>query len=374
MSKKVGIITMHRVLNPGSVLQAYALFKQVCKMGYECEIIDYQYPNAIHSEKDKECDSDLKKALKMLLLRIRFFILYRGRLQRKRYLRFINENLSLSKYYPTKESLFEDSPEYDVYMTGSDQVWNPGCMKGDESFFCAWKRDCKRISYASSFSTSIIPAIYKEHYSTYLSKYDFLGVREQAAVDIIKELTGKQSFVVCDPTMLLTKADYLPLLKFSKIHKKRPYILVYALTYAYNPYPQMETIIEMVKEKMGLPVVYLYTNSIDHYHYKGSITSAGPCEFIDLFMNASFVVTSSFHGTAFALNFGVPFYSIVPDSVSSDSRIMSLLQLVGASDRAIRVSQYKDSVDVDMDYMPISKLIENLRQDSYNFLEESLKH
>lgn len=374
MSKKVGIITMHRVLNPGSVLQAYALYKQVCKMGYECEIVDYQYPNAFHIDNNHGCKRGVSEKIKLLYQRIKFFILYRARLQKKRYVRFMDEYLSMSKFYSTKELLFKESPKYDVYLTGSDQVWNPKCMKGDDAFFCAWNSNGKKISYASSFSTSTIPDIYKEHYSLHLRKYDCLGVREQSAVEVIRNLTGKNSVVVCDPTMLLFKADYLPLLKHSRIHKNEPYILVYALTYAYNPYPQMDTIVKMVKGKMKLPVIYLYTNSVDNYHYRGAITSAGPCEFIDLFMHASFVVTSSFHGTAFALNFGVPFYSIVPDDVSADSRIMSLLQLVGASDRAIKVSQQINNVKVDMDYLPINKLIEEFRQDSNNFLKESLKH
>lgn len=365
---------MHRVLNPGSMLQAYALYKQVCKLGYECEIIDYQYPNAIHHSKSNANECNIIKTICLLLNRIKFFILYRGRVQRKRYMRFMHDNLLLSKYYPTKESLFNDSPKYDIYLTGSDQVWNPKCMKGDESFFCAWKHDCKRISYASSFSTSIIPDVYREHYRSHLKKYDYLGVREQTAVDILKNLTGRDSVVVCDPTMLLSKADYSPLLKCSRIHKKKPYILVYALTYAYNPYPQMDVIIKMVKDKMKLPVVYLYTNSVDKFHIHGAITSAGPCEFIDLFMHASFVVTSSFHGTAFALNFGVPFYSIVPDKVSEDSRIISLLQMVGASDRAIKVSQHVNAVDIKMDYLSINKLMENFRNISQKFLEDSLMH
>lgn len=365
---------MHRVLNPGSILQTYALYKQVCRLGYECEIIDYQYPNEIHLEKNNVHDRGIIKMLRSLFQRIVFFILYRGSLQRKRYMRFMYNNLSLSKYYPTKESLFCDSPQYDIYMTGSDQVWNPKCMKGDDSFFCAWKSDSKRVSYASSFSTSIIPDIYKEHYCSHLRKYDYLGVREQSAVELIRNLVDRDSVVVCDPTMLLSKADYLPLLKHSNIHKKKPYILVYALTYAYDPYPQMDLIIKKIKDILKLPVVYLYTNSIDKFHYKGAITSAGPCEFVDLFMHASFVITSSFHGTVFALNFGVPFYSIVPDEVNEDSRIMSLLQLVGASDRAIRVSQQVSKVEVGMDYLPINRIIENFRSDSNEFLKESLMH
>lgn len=363
---------MHRVLNPGSILQAYALFVQVKKIGFECEIIDYQYPNNIHANIITEHRKRIREIVISLYNRFKFFILYRGWLQKRRYIRFMKEHLSMSKYYSTKDELFRASPCYDICMTGSDQVWNPKCMKGDESFFCTWSLNCKKVSYAASFSTSVIPDIYREQYRSWLFKYDFLGVREKSAVKVISELTGKNSSVVCDPTLLLTKEDYSPLLKHSKIHKKKPYILVYALTYAYNPYPQLDLVVKAIKKEMRLPVLYLYTNSVEHYHVNGAITSAGPCEFVDLFMNASFVVTSSFHGTAFSLNFGIPFYSIVPDDITDDSRIMSLLQTLGVTERAIKVSQQLNHVETSMDYCKINKLLEEFRQESQNFLEHSL--
>lgn len=372
MRKKVGLITMHRVLNPGSMLQAYALYKQVCKLGYECEIIDYQYPNAIHHSKSNANECNIIKTICLLLNRIKFFILYRGRVQRKRYMRFMHDNLLLSKYYPTKESLFNDSPKYDIYLTGSDQVWNPKCMYGDPSFFCAFAEDKPRISYSSSFAQADIPNELYKTYKTLLSGFSSISVREEGARDLVRKLTGKDATVVCDPTLLLTKQDYAPFIAKSEIKIKKPYILAYILSYAYNPYPTILEVIEKVSRERKLPVIYMMANTIDDYHLGHSITNAGPNEFLSLIANAECIVTSSFHGVAFALNFEKEFYTVLPKNANKNNRIYSLLQTVCALDRVV----YKNSCSIisvlNVDYNKINIGINLFRKASTTYLKNIL--
>ena len=371
--KRVGILTMHRVQNFGSVLQTYALFHRINLLGYSCEIIDYQYPNLYH--KSLGIQKSPKSFLCRLLQRGLFYLLYRNTIQKSRFNAFVKKYLIFSKYYETKDEIFNNPPKYDIYLTGSDQVWNPVCMKGDPVFFFAFAdQEACKISYASSFAISKIPIQYHGVYKKYLSDYCRVSVREDSGAEIIKALTGLDSKVVCDPTLLLTKRDYELIGEGSQLQVKGEYILVYALTYAYNPYPQIDKVVQKVKRQLGLPVIYLQSNSIEHYHLGRSVTSAGPCEFISLLMNARFVVTSSFHGTAFALNFGVPFYAITPARTVSDSRIMSLLKIVGLEDRGISVEeQLPRTFNIEIDFhIPHAKL-KHYRDSSLNFLRESLK-
>ena len=336
--KKIGIITMHRVMNVGSVLQAYALCEKIKQLGAEVEIIDYQYPNVYHIQ--QKANRGLIDKFLLLPLRVKYFLLYKKTIQRARFKHFFDHRMSLSKYYLDRDSLYADTPQYDIYLTGSDQVWNPACMKGDGVFFCDFVSQALKASYSASFATNEIPDLYKDIYKQYLSGYSYIGVREKDAVKLIKDIVNKDAVTVCDPTLLLNKCDYLELVNDSQLKlNKKPYILVYALSYAYDPYPRIDEVVDIVKKKLGYNVLYLHANSVDHYHMGRSITSAGPSEFIDLFLNASFIVTSSFHGTAFAINFEVPFIAIVPSSNHHDSRIESLLEILGLSKQAISTDQ-----------------------------------
>lgn len=370
--KKVGIITMHRVLNYGSSLQAYALYKKIIDLGYDCEIIDYIYPNEYHKT---ICSRKLssKDKLIFLLNRIKFFILYRASIQKRRFSEFWKENVKLSITFKNQKEIYDNPPKYDIYLVGSDQVWNPNCMKGDAVFFCDFIKDKPKLSYASSFSISKIQEGYKELYKHYLYNFSDIGVREDAGVSLIKELVQKEAKLVCDPTLLLSKDDYIYLSKQSDIQFKEPYILVYALSYAYNPYPILDDVVYQIQKQLNIKVVYLHVNAIDHYHIGKSITSAGPNEFVRLFMDASFIVTSSFHGTAFALNFQKPFYAIIPNKLSSDSRIQSLLSRVGAEDRAVCIEDDDiNKLDINMDYTKIQNNLDEFRKESILWLENVL--
>ena len=371
--KSVGVLTMHRVQNFGSVLQAYALFHVINSLGYNCEIIDYQYPNLYH--KNEEVHNSSQSFVCRLIQRGLFFLLYRNTIQKNRFSVFAEKYLKFSKYYKTNDEIRNNPPKYDVYLTDSDQVWNPLCMKGDPVFFLTFAgKGAYKISYASSFAIAQIPMQYQDSYSKFLSDYSRISVRETSGAAIVKSFAGLNAEVVCDPTLLLTQCDYEQIGNDSQLNVKGDYILVYALNYAYDPYPQIDRVIQKVKNQLGLPVVYLHSNSIEHYHLGRSVTSAGPCEFISLFMNARFVITSSFHGTAFALNFEVPFYAIVPQETGADSRVMSLLKMVELDGRGISVEQrLPETFDLDVNFDTARLKLKSYRDSSLEFLSDSLR-
>lgn len=367
--KTIGIITMHRVQNYGSVLQAYALVKYISKLGYDVKVIDYIFPNKFHAR----TGGNNKVGL---ISKFKFRLLYRVKIQRSKFARFIDEYLNLTDYtYETRDSVLLRPPIFDIYVTGSDQVWNYESMNGDPTFFCDFAKDKPRLSYASSFVHDVISDEYKDLYTNLLHGYKALGVRELSAVGIIKDMTGKLAEVVCDPTLLLTSAEYDSLKPAKRVNKDKPYILAYILDYAYNPYPTITKVIDKARTNLGMDVIYLHANSINNYRFGKSITGAGPKEFLQLISQAAFVITSSFHGVAFSLNFGVPFYAITPDT-GHDDRIVSLLNKVDAQSRAIPVGTPIESVNFsyDMDYDKIKSNLANYRERSQEFLVMSLKN
>ena len=364
--KKVGVITMHRIINYGSALQAYATLNAVSKFGYEAELIDYIFPN-------KKKNSTFLVKVKNLTLRIILFLFHGGK--EKRFKSFYADYYNCSKKFSSPEDLKSEHPSYDILLTGSDQVWNPLYTGDDYSFLLSFSEDgTPKISYASSFSKSILPEEYKAIYAKCLRDYRFISVREASGINVVRELIGKTPFCACDPTLLLSKEEWGRLACKGKQLVKGEYVLLYILAYAYNPYPEILNIIEYVKKQTNLPIVILdgslRTNKVEGAR---NIKNAGPLEFLRLVKNASFVVTTSFHGTAFALNFERPFFSVLSDNSKNDTRMMDLLQAVGADDRALVYNKVIENKDLSMDYVTITSRIKAIRRESSDYLKMILR-
>lgn len=202
-------------------------------------------------------------------------------------------------------------------------------------------------------------------------------VRERSGINIVKELTGKKAEVVCDSTLLLTAQDYHALASKSKLKISEPFILVYILDYMYNPYPMVYDIIRKVKKELGLKVVYIGTNKPDltdkECMYVGD--KIGPLEFLKLMENASFVITTSFHGTAFATIFHKPLLSVVQDTESEDGRMQTLLRDLQQEESLV---SYNKTVSKELIHSPniIAKedSLNAIRNRSENLLVNSLKN
>lgn len=343
---KIGIITMHKVLNFGSALQAYALQKILDNNGYDSEIIDYDFPPR-------------KPLLDRLNTTVRFWI-YQLRTgaffekSKKRYFAsFYKHFFRLSSKRYNKQTIARVNDIYDAFVTGSDQVWNPIWIKDDTTFLLSFAADDKpKCSYASSFAISNIPEKCKRVYKRYLCRYRHIAVREKSGVDIVKNLIGKTPDLVLDPTLLLTDKDYQELSCQSRLHIKGSYILVYMLSYMYDPFPDVNDIVRKVHERMGGKVVYLGSGKFSAYSKDCiCVENLGPCEFISLIENASFVITSSFHGTAFASIFNKPLMSTVKSLYDADGRMPTLLSLIGGEHSIV---EYK-ATDIDLSNIDLYK-------------------
>ena len=332
--KRIGIITMHKPISYGSALQSYALQKKIEDFGYEVELIDYRYPNELHYTKDGSIKGCIRSVISFVINMLWGFPNIK---KRKKFDIFYNKFYKTSAYYPTAESLKENPPIYDLYITGSDQVWNPKFIKQDSSFLLSFVSDDKpKISYASSFATTVIPEGALSMYKENLSRYQAITVRESSGVTLVKELIGRDAKHVCDPTLLLSKEEWESISELSEYKiGEEPYILVFMLCYSFNPYPQARNVIHQIQKTLGIRTIYLDGQKHDLFEPNSKIVkSAGPLDFIKLIKNAQYVITDSFHGTIFSNIFNKPFTAIVK-SGNVDSRIVSLLKEIGNEECAV---------------------------------------
>lgn len=368
---KVGIITMHRVGNYGSILQAYALQQAIDQMGFDAELIDYEYPNEFQYARGvRRPVNDWKTKVWRMCgpLKDSNRKLYRMR-------GFQREFYKVSKYFPDCDSLHTSPPVYDLYVTGSDQVWNPTHSKGDSSFLLDFiPRDAPRISYASSFSGNNVAATeYAESFRQLLSRYNRIAVRENSDAGIAETLTSCKPEITLDPTLLLD-ADHWRSLANRRNYglRKGSYILLYVLSYAFDPRPYIFNLAAHLSAKKGLPVVAIDdAGTITYPNGVRRICDAGPREFLSLFDGASCVVTSSFHGCAFAVNFGHPVYGVVNNAIS-DSRISSFLNEMQIPSAVIPLGTLLADIPLDLDMAPAAAALSLRRSASLSYLRSAL--
>ena len=351
--KKVGIITIVNVNNYGAELQAFATFRKLQLMGYNAEIINYLY------YKDwRYIDSKMSRSFNSMSIKgkIIYFAKYRVasfvlnkilplickdvKQRIANFNSFHQHNTRFSKLYKSMKDLYTDTPIYDVYMVGSDQVWNPNASSSIEPYFLTFApHSALTVSYASSFGVSKIENnSIANRIKLGLSSIKTISVRESSGVNLVKELTGRTAQLVCDPTLLLNKSEWTMFMKPVSNMPQR-YVLIYQLS-------ESDAIVKLatrIGKQEQIPVYRICKRAFKVKKDKGvvNILNAGPSEFLSLITNASFIITNSFHGTAFSINFDVPFYTVVSAKKKNNNRMESLLDYVGLGKRIV-----KDDVDI----------------------------
>lgn len=376
-NKKIGILTVHKIVNNGSLLQALATQRALYNLGYNSEIIDYDYPNKFHSDGEKSIGIVVKisRSFKSAILSLIKLLFYRNRISMSKIVSdFVSKNLRLSpKRYKSGEEIRANPPYYDVYVSGSDQIWNPRYMKGDGVYFLDFvKNGAKKISYASSIAVNEIKGAMREIYSERLSTYSAISLREKTGVDLIEKLTGKKASLVCDPTLLLTREEWDSFVSPPTIKIATPYILAYILSYSYNPYPEVFSLLKDLGKKTGLPVVFLSLPPREAFHAFSStkIASASPSDFINLIKNASYVFTTSFHGSIFSLIYNRP---LVCYTNPNDSRLTDLLETMGCANCAVPFGSKSLPPDIQIDFSVVNAQMKKIRKESYSYLKNALE-
>lgn len=363
---KIDVITRHAITNYGSLLQAFATQTVIEELGHECEIIDYIRQDESYREHEKTLLRTKPKWNNNPIIRLAYLALRQpesiiaGRkfeAQRKEYLK-------LSKKYDTRESLKAECPEADIYMTGSDQVWGPtedGSY--DENYCLSFAVGKKKIAYAASFGRTDMTTELKEYFVKYLSDYSHVAVREDSAVEMLDNF-GIHANQVLDPTLLFGRDFWI---SYTTNMPRKNYILVYQL---HNDVLLGEYAERVAKEK-GLELIRL-SSSFHQINRPGKfVWCPSVTEFLGYIKNAELMITDSFHGTAFAINFNTPFVEVLPNN-KTGTRNMSILALTGLSDRILS-EENKDVANKPVDFKYANKVLAEKRVESREILKNMIE-
>ena len=364
--KTVAYLTRHTVSNYGSVLQAYATQTAIENLGYDPICINYYRSD----EKPKKLVGTLLQCSpwnKNLLTRLIYMVTqkpvyaYAG----KRFENYRKIVKVTDTEYNNEQQLMKNTPKADVYLTGSDQVWNTiTCDKIDPVFFMSFLKDNqKRVSYAASFGSSCVKEEDKEIISTLLKKYSTVSIRENSGIKIAESL-GVKATQVLDPTFLLSKDEWSRLL--SKRECKEKYVLVYQL----HPNKQFDKYAKAFAKSKGLKL-YRISHCFHHIVRSGKFICCPPIEeFMWYIKNAEYFLTDSFHGTAFSIGFNTQFVNVLPKKYSE--RIQSILELIGYENRILQSYDDFNITDEKIDFKKVNEIIETERKKSYDILSKML--
>ena len=387
MSKKIGIVSCYFKHNYGSMLQAYATQKVLDNMGLENETfnitdnIDFKKGKAKYYKLQVLNFKFIKSKFGMIKLKIDKKIHKKlGKniaIRDKKYEEFQKE-FRLTRPQLTYIDLNKSAKKYSSIIVGSDQLWLPVNVVADY-YTLNWVPDnINKISYATSFGISEIPQKYKEKYENFLKRIQYISVREDKGCKIVKDLTGREAKLVCDPTMLLSKEEWL------EIQDEKPIIEEnYILCYFLGKNIEHRKFAERLKEKTGYKIVSL--NHADEYvKYSDKFADMtpydiGPKEFLNLIRNAKYVCTDSFHGTVFSLMNNIEFFTFERyknknSKVSTNSRIYSLLGLMNLENKLLKGNENVEEVLKNkIDFNIVNEKLKKFREESKKFLQEALQ-
>lgn len=361
---KIAIITLHRVYNYGSALQAYATQKVFKKTGNEVVIIDYITPQRT-KKKIFFGSSAIKNKSGIKRIVYRFAKLGSLFLKEKTFGKFVRKMLNLSKRYITVEDLEKETPLADLYVTGSDQTWNSQYNEGvDRGFFLDFvPANAKRIAFVASFGKERLDDGEIALTQGYIQKYHALSVREDSAKKILHDLGRSDAVHLIDPTLQIKKEEWLKIA--SKRLIKERYLILMLL---YNEDNHATEYARKIADEKGLKLVKLSWEFKRPKDIDKLMTHRSPSDFLSLFYYADFVVTNSFHGLAFSINFEKEFI-VVPRS-EFNSRIESLLRLCGLENRLVdKEDKALQASGAEIDYTPVSLILEGERGRAREFIK-----
>ena len=383
--KKTGLVTCYFKSNYGSLLQAYATQKFLDSLKIENETINIDKNIDFKKGKRKYYMSQIfnftfiKSKLGMIKLKldkkINKELEKHISIREKKFKEFRNQ-FRLSKEINTYAELKEYCKKFDNVLVGSDQLWLPVNVVSDY-YTLNWVSDeINKISFSTSFGVSSIPEKYKSLYRKFLNRINYLSTREESGKKIIKDLTDRDAKVVCDPTLLFNKEEWMD------IQEERPIVNgKYIFCYFLGNSIEYRKFAERLKEKTGYKIVSI--NHCDEYVKYSDVFAdevpydIGPAEFLNLIRNAEYVCTDSFHGTVFSLINNVKFFVFRrynrKSKVSTNSRLDSLLGTVNLKERLLEGDEDIDkAIEMNIDFSDVNKKLEEFRNDSKEFLEKAL--
>lgn len=362
---RIKTLTTYDVYNYGASLQAYALQQYLCDLGNEVEIINYQ-PDYLTRKYDYRWVNPESKFSRYKFTRILYRVLkYCQRqtsLGRKRKFDYFNHRIlkETTAKFTTYDELCKNPPDADLYIVGSDQIWNVFYEAGrDPAFYLDFVKKGAKASYAASFSYLDIDENNLTRIANSLSSFTSVSVRERHGLDVLSNIGIDGSWVL-DPVFLLSTMQWQELM--IPLKKKHPYILVYD----FEGNSELKAFVIDYAKRHNLKIICI----VDTYPLlfaDKNYMSAGPMEFITLIYNCDAFVSNSFHGTAFSLLFHKPAYVFSRHRHKVNSRMESLLQL-------FEITECLDPIsEIEFDWNNIDKILGNEIMKSKSYLDSLLR-
>lgn len=362
---KIAIITIVDNINYGTYLQAYATHEIIKSLGHNPIIINYTRPYI----SSKEVALGYLKNQKMSILKrlsYAFFytLLYPFMIWQVK--RFLTRNANMTPLYRSYNELKQNPPQADLFLTGSDQVWNSNYNNGiDESFFLSFTSKDK-YAYAASIGLNSFPEQEKEKIKKLLQEYKAISVREYFGIEALNNIGVNNITQVLDPTLLFTKDKWLSMIKTKSKKETDKYLLIYSVESGRNDFVLQQA--KEIASKRNLKLYWICPT----YKFKKILgvnkvfNFASVEDFIHLFANADFIIASSFHGTAFAINFNKEFLSVSPGKYNT--RVCSLLKLCKLENRYISDSLKTNESIENINYRSVNSILDLEREKSISFL------
>lgn len=363
---RVSFITIHVGSNFGSILQTIATAVSVKRVGGDPVCVNY-IPSRVTNKRFWSLGK-VSLAKKMLRFIWKFYVLPRKLINENKYQGYLYKHITLSVPIYAEDNFAEKCPKADVYMTGSDQVWNMKHNEGLDTHYFFDGIEGKKISFASSVGYTELINGEEESLKKYLSEYEFLSVREDSAVALLTSL-GLKVEQLLDPVFMLNEKEWKGYTK--NVRKvKEPYLLIYA---PYNTVNK-DVIFRHARRIAGKEGLKVVTFSWTYFKDKDAditIRFAGPGDFLNLMMHADYVITNSFHGTAFSINLKKRFWVFLPSGFTT--RITSVLTRFGLIGRLIENEapedwDYKQPVDI----AHIDEVLKEERAKSLDYLKRAI--
>lgn len=363
---KIGILTFHRALNYGAVLQCFALYKTLENMGHEVEVIDYRTEGIERFRKtfsmmDFTRSKGIANKLKYVLLSI---LLHKSKKRTARkFDTFVANTMSLSNVVKKKDDI---SNCYDIIIFGSDQIWNPDIFNELDPVFYAQinKGNSKFVAYAASVGKIcfIENSDNFNLFKRYIGAYDYISVREPSLKSFLLSKLQIESDVVCDPSLLLPKEEYE---KIAEEPMESNYVLLFDQFKTPYAYPLAGNIAKQLEVEV---ITIGAETSPFHKSLCKRISEVSPSQFLGYIKNAKCIVTVSFHVTSFSLIMEKDFYTFPKNK--NDDRSRTILKVAGLEDRMVESSnvQFKR-----IDYSNVKEKLEIYKGESLKYIRKSIE-
>lgn len=371
--KNIILVTWIGTGNYGTSLQSFALHRKMEMLGYHVSFLK-SFPH---------CFTIKNKVLYMLgkigvdvdtiKRKIKFT---RSSLKQQKLSSFILNNYNFYKPVNSKSDLRRLLAETDVFVTGSDQIWNTS-YSFNPFYFLDFTGKVKKIAYASSIGLQDFPDEHKPLVKELLSQFSHIGLREYTAVKIVSKLLNRNDVIqVLDPTFLLTPEEWCRLSEAASIEIELPKRYIFCYLIGNNAWYKQQ-LMNVVKVTGIKDIIIIPAEENINFSIEGATiyNAAGPLEFVKLIKDSSFVCTDSFHATAISINLNKNFVEFMrfkdTDTVSQNSRIYDVLSHFQLMDRIFSDNTVEWSDNIDFSYP--NKQLEKDRQNSLDYLVNAIE-